>query len=112
MRLGQILSCVIQKGKDMISSIMPKAIKTDFIKDESGGTTMRIALLFGAVGIAFSVLATPFLQTASQQYAAAGGYGVDTVVTGSINSPKKRYTIRKSVLNPNEQRICRNNELC
>jgi len=68
-----------------------------FRSNESGGSSVQIALMFGAVAMALSVLVAPQVKNAVDIYAENKALGIDRVVTGSIK-PAKEYTIRKSVL--------------
>lgn len=70
---------------------------SDFQKNQHGGSTVQIALMFGAVAMAISVLAAPQVRNAVDIYAENKALGIDRVITGSIK-PTKQYTIRKSVL--------------
>ena len=74
---------------------------------ERGDTAIRTTLWLGAVALGVAVLAAPVLERASRTYADARSYGIDNVLTGSINKTK-RYTVRKSVLQPGQSRICGN----
>jgi hypothetical protein len=65
--------------------------------NESGGAAVQSALLFGAIAMALSVLIAPQLKNVADTYAENRALGIDRVITGSIEKPK-RYTIRKSVL--------------
>ena len=66
-------------------------------RDESGGAAVQSALMFGAIAMALSVLIAPQLKNAVDVYAENRSLGIDRVITGSVDKPK-RYTIRKSVL--------------
>ena len=68
-----------------------------FKSDDAGGSTVQIALMFGAVAMALSVLVAPQVRNAVDIYAENKALGIDRVMTGSIK-PTKEYTIRKSVL--------------
>ena len=60
------------------------------------GHSIHLALLFAVVAIATAVVASPWLDSTSRQYAGTG-FGLDRTMTGSVQEPR-RYTIRKSVL--------------
>ncbi len=83
---------------------------TRFFKDSNGGTTLQVALLFGAIGLAVALLATPALDAASQRIASSE-YGVDQTVTGSVSKSSK-YILRRSILSPEPQKICKKDEYC
>lgn len=76
-----------------------------FARNKSADMQLKMALLLGAIALAFSVLAAPMLETASVNYAENKSYGIDRVLTGSINGAK-RYRVRKSVLDQNIQDDC------
>ena len=69
----------------------------DFRTNIHGGSSVQIALMFGAVAMALSVLVAPQVRNAVDIYAENKALGIDRVMTGSIK-PAKEYTIRKSVL--------------
>ena len=74
----------------------------------AGGSILRIALLFGSVSIALAMIASHLLDknlsgTVVQTERASNG--LDFGSTASIG-PKSRYTIRKSVLQPNPNSVC------
>lgn len=73
--------------------------------DEQSGSALRIALLFGALAIGTAVLAVPFLQGAAAYYAESGAPGTDRITTGSVGGAD-RYTIRRSVLTVQPEKIC------
>ena len=70
------------------------------------GGPLQIAILCSAIVVVFAMFVSPRLNDAAIEYVDNRNYGVDTVVTGSIDqsegtnevAPVKRYTIRKSVL--------------
>ena len=74
--------------------------------DERGDGPVQMTLLVGGVALAVAVLSAPLLDRASKQFASARSQGVDQILTGSIGT-SKRYTVRRSVLEPGEVRICR-----
>jgi len=69
-----------------------------------GSPGVRNALMFAGAGVALAILGAPLMQGASDRYA-NNGYGIDRVMTGSINKPA-RYTVRRSVLGGEELRLC------
>ncbi len=75
-----------------------------FFTDNDGNSTVKTALLFGAVAVAISVLAAPALQNATKLYAENRAFGIDQVMTGSVKKPK-RYIVRKSVLSGDAERV-------
>ena len=72
---------------------------------EAFGIAMRFALVFGAIALGAAVLTAPLMQNAADLYAENRGFGIDRVLTGSIDKPE-RYTVRKSVLTQRTERIC------
>ncbi|MEO0328460.1 MAG: hypothetical protein AAF217_07650 [Pseudomonadota bacterium] len=67
-----------------------------FLRNRSGETSIRMALVFGMAVIVITIVATPMLDKTSRQY--AGNFnGIDNTITGSVK-PVKRYTIRKTVM--------------
>lgn len=80
-------------------------IVSRFSEDSAEGMTLRAVAMFGIAAAVVSVLAASALQDYSEQYAENQSYGVDRVMTGSINKTK-RYTVHKSVLTKTPVRIC------
>ncbi len=74
--------------------------------DKSGETAVQTTLVFSfavVIGVMFGV---PLLNNAAKEYAYNKNYGVDTVVTSSIGDaekPVKRYTVRKSIFDTDQQ---------
>ncbi len=60
---------------------------------------LRIALLFGSVAIALTLLLVPVLERRTNQIAGSA-IGVDTISTGSLGDRSRTYTIRRSVFQP------------
>ena len=67
--------------------------------------SVQAALLFGAVAMALAVLAAPMLQSATAFYAENRAFGIDRVMTGSIEKGK-RHTVRHSVLDAKPGHAC------
>jgi uncharacterized protein (UPF0333 family) len=79
-----------------------------FIADRRGMASIEVAVLFGVIAVAFAVILTPYLDDRSNRMASNEplfGNEVDNMVTGSISKPR-RYTIRKSVLQPKNTSRC------
>ena len=74
------------------------AVKT-FGGDRSGQSTVQMAAFFGALAVVVALVGAPLLDKASKEYADNRAFGIDQVITGSIEK-SKRYTVRKSVLDP------------
>ncbi len=71
---------------------------------------INMALLFGTAAIALTLILTPLLTTPSKDRNLAGiTPSYDTITTGSIPSGetgKRRYTIRKSILQNAPGSVC------
>lgn len=78
-----------------------------FANNNSGGTALRSAIIFGVAVMALSIVAAPALQDYSEQYASNHGYGIDGVTTGSVTKTK-RYVLHRSVLSKEMVKICVN----
>lgn len=66
----------------------------------SDGTLFQYSIIFAGVAI-LAALVVPFVIYDDISYLADNQYGVDTLVTGSIEDETKRYTIRRSILDIN-----------
>lgn len=77
-----------------------------FRQQETGSAAVQSAALFGAIALAVAGLAAPYLNSAVENYAQDRSLGIDRAITGSIET-EKRYTIRRSVLEPNGSVIYR-----
>lgn len=71
---------------------------------DAGMGMLRITLLFGSAAVALALVATPFLDSQTQQQIARDG-GLDMASTGSIGH-RDTYTLRRSVLQPLPSSIC------
>lgn len=73
----------------------------------AGMGTLRVALLFGSVGVALALILTPLMERRMDK-AAYRGAGVDSFKTGSISDAQRRqtYTMRRSVLQSSPQALC------
>ena len=67
-----------------------------FFMPNSDGQSLQLAVFFSAVALAAALLSAPLLDRAAETYAENRAFGIDRVITGSVEG--KRYTIRKSVL--------------
>lgn len=67
---------------------------------ESNGTMLQYSVIIAAVAI-LAALTIPFAAQQNGIMQAHNQYGIDTVVTGSIEKETKRYSIRKSILDAN-----------
>lgn len=79
-----------------------------FVADRSAFSTIEMAVAFGIFAVGFSLLATPYLDTASKQIASARGTNFgqyDNIVTGAVSKPRS-FIIRKSVLQPTRNSEC------
>ncbi len=82
-----------------------KSLRRNFSKHNGGGASVQAAMLFGAIGMAMAVLAAPMLQGAVDYYADNRAFGLDRVMTGSVEKGN-RYTVRKSVLAEDTTTTC------
>jgi len=82
------------------------ALLRRFGRCDSGNSPVQTAMLFGAIAMALSVLAAPFLQGAASYYADNRAFGIDRVLTGSVEQRDETYTVRRSVLSPDPVRVC------
>lgn len=73
--------------------------------DKSGNITIKTGLMLGAIAMTLSVLTAPIIDNVSQTYADNTAFGIDRLMTGSIEAKKERYIIRKSVLSRKDERI-------
>ena len=73
--------------------------------DKSGNITIKTGLMLGAIAMTLSVLTAPIIDNVSQTYADNTAFGIDRLMTGSIEPKKERYIIRKSVLSRKDERI-------
>lgn len=68
----------------------------------AGFAALRVALLFGLMGIALALIAVPLFERRGEPLV-AGEF--DMMTTGSIR-PGDSYTIRRSVLQPSPNATC------
>lgn len=61
------------------------------------GHSVQWAVFLGAIAVVTAIVAPPMLDKAAKTYADNRAFGIDQVITSSIEK-KKRYTVRKSVL--------------
>lgn len=68
----------------------------------AGMGALRVALLFGSLGIALALILTPIAEKRGRTLVARNGVerGLDHLATGSVGSRTRTYTIRRSVLQP------------
>lgn len=67
-----------------------------FWRENSGSLTIQLAMYLAIAAVGFALIAPQFMSSNSERLAASPA-GIDRVTTGSI-SGKKRYVIRKSIL--------------
>lgn len=74
----------------------------------TGMGLVRIALLFGFVAAAFAMILVPIADDQSRAYSARGDFhsGIDNFQTGTVRRHES-YTVRRSVLQPSPQSVCR-----
>jgi len=68
----------------------------------AGFGALRVALLFGLMGIALALIFVPFAERKAESLVASG---LDMTTTGSIR-PGDTYTVRRSVLQPSPDAVC------
>jgi len=83
---------------------------TGSTESNQGFVTLRATLIFSVAAIVLAILVAPMLDDYSEHYAQTRGYGIDGVVTGSVEKPK-RYVLQRSVLSITPVKICANGEI-
>lgn len=81
----------------------------NYVKDQSGETSLSIAIFF-SLAVAFTaILAVPFLDKTSREYADNKAYGVDSLTTSSVRSGGKpnTYIMRRSIFDKGLTKICK-----
>lgn len=73
-----------------------RTMMSRFLHDQSGSMTIQLAMYFAIAAVGIALVAPQFLSSSSERIATSSP-GIDQVTTGSI-SGKKRYIIRKSIL--------------
>lgn len=83
-----------------------------FIVPAGDGNSVQMAVFLAGLALATALIAPPFLDKAAKTYADNRAFGIDTVITGSIEK-SERKTIRRSVLD-GDQEVCTtgNGETC
>ncbi len=67
---------------------------------ETSGTLIRISMFAAAIAV-FAAVAVPFAVNQNGTLMAFDPNEIDTITTGAIKKPVKRYHIRKSILDAN-----------
>ncbi|WP_367717795.1 hypothetical protein AB2N04_06580 [Nitratireductor sp. GISD-1A_MAKvit] len=69
---------------------------------------LRLALLFGTVGVAIALIVTPMAEKHTRSTTAQIGapFGIDPVTTASTKRQGRSYTVRRSVLQPSRNAVC------
>lgn len=69
---------------------------------------VRVALLFGSAAVAVAILLTPIAEKASHRTLQANTpfSQIDPIATGTIASPNRTFTVRRSVLNQEASDLC------
>lgn len=78
------------------------------LSDTSAGI-LRVTLLFGSAAVALTLILVPIADRHASQRSVASvpSQGVDMMSTGSITARGgDRYTIRRSVLQPDANAVC------
>ncbi len=83
-----------------------------FILPSGNGHSVQMAVFLAGLALATALIAPPFLDKAAKTYADNRAFGIDTVITGSIEKAERR-TIRRSVLDGDAE-VCTtsNGETC
>jgi hypothetical protein len=73
----------------------------------AGMGVVRIALLFGFIAVALTLILVPIADEQSRAYSWGADFpvGVDNFKTGTVRR-QETYTIRRSVLQPSPASIC------
>ena len=71
----------------------------------AGIGAVRVALLFGVVAIAFTLMMVPIADKRSRDWALQDNTGLDTFKTGTVTRGET-YTIRRSVLQASPASVC------
>ncbi len=72
-----------------------------FLMPNVAGQSVHMAMFLSAVALAVALLGVPMLDRAAQVYADNKAFGIDQVITSSVDRTK-RYTVRKSVLDDDQ----------
>ncbi len=72
---------------------------------DAGMGALRVALLFGSVAVALTLILMPAIQGVTGTRQASNEFGIDTMTTGSVNY-NGQYTIRRSVLQTSPDSVC------
>lgn len=74
---------------------------TAFLLPFREGQSVQWTAFLGAVAIATALIVPPILDNAAKTYADNRAFGIDRVITGSVEE-SRRYTVRKSILDDAE----------
>lgn len=74
----------------------------------AGMGALRVTLLFGSAAIALALILAPIARDHTRMIVAQadGVYGLDNIVTGTVNRTSGRYTVRRSVLQSSPDAVC------
>ena len=75
------------------------------MKQTSGETSLRTALLLSGIALLLAVVSAPMLDKASKTYAENRAFGIDRVMTGSVQKGERK-TVRKSIFWEGEKVVC------
>lgn len=73
-----------------------------FVLPSRSGHSVQMAIFLSALALATALIAPPFLDKAAKTYADNRSFGIDTVITGSIDRAERK-TLRRSVLDDGAQ---------
>lgn len=73
----------------------------------AGMGALRVSLLFGMIAVALALMVAPFAENQTRSRLARSGIAADLdfMSTGTAQA-SGRYTIRRSVLQPNPRAVC------
>lgn len=80
----------------------------EFLRNRSGDTTLPIAIFFSLAVVLTAVVAVPYLDETSKEYAENKRYGIDNITTSSVEQggQTKTYILRRSIFDKGLQKIC------
>lgn len=83
-----------------------------FLQSNSGQTALSTAVVFSVVAAVTAIVAVPFLDKTSREYAENKRYGIDTITTSSVpnSGSTKSYIMRRSIFDKGLKKICKSND--
>jgi len=79
-----------------------------FLSNVSGEMTLPIAIFFSLAVVLTAVIAVPYLDETSREYAENKHFGIDNITTSSVgdNGKTKTYIVHRSIFDKGLQKIC------